>query len=60
MGSKFREKRKLPSEINFLVLNFVPKAFAINYVVPKLNFVGAKFRDSGNSHESHEIWHPRN
>ena len=31
MGAKFREKRKLPSEINFVVLNFVPKAFAINY-----------------------------
>ena len=25
MGAKFREKRKLPSEINFVVLNFVPK-----------------------------------
>ena len=24
MGAKFREKRKLPSEINFVVLNFVP------------------------------------
>ena len=31
MGAKLREKRKLPSEINFVVLNFVPKAFAINY-----------------------------
>ena len=30
MGAKFRTKRKLPSEINFVVLNFVPKAFAIN------------------------------
>ena len=29
--AKFREKRKLPSEINFVVLNFMPKAFAVNY-----------------------------
>ena len=25
MGAKLREKRKLPSEINLVVLNFVPK-----------------------------------
>ena len=31
MGAKFREKRKLPPEINFVDLNFVPKAFVINY-----------------------------
>ena len=85
MGAKFREKRKLPSEINFVVLNFVPKAFATKAFATKAfatkafatkvfatkafttkvfatkvfaTKVFAKFRDSGNSHESHEIWHP--
>ena len=50
MGAKFREKRKLPSEINF-----VPKAFATKIFATK---AFAKFRDSGNIHESHEIWPP--
>ena len=27
-------------------------------MMAKFNFVGAKFRALGNSHESHEIWHP--
>ena len=27
------------------------------HVVPKSNFMGAKFCDSGNSQESNEIWH---
>ena len=30
MGAKLREKKKLPSEINFVDLNSEPKAFAIN------------------------------
>ena len=31
MGAKFHKKRKLHSEINLVDLNFVPKAFSINY-----------------------------
>ena len=43
-GSSF----KVTIKMNFHN-NFRAKAFAINYVVPKLNLVGAKFRDPGKS-----------